>query len=367
MKKDVTEVIKIGGALVAFIVGSGFATGQELLQYFASFGLFGILGCIIAMLFYIYLSVSFLKLGKENNITSVNEVFFFYCGEKAGRIFEFVAFSYMILSFITFLSGAGASFHQYLGLPNAVGSLILAVASMITAILGLRKVVDIIGAVGPVIIVTTIATAAIFLIQNFGGLAEGFSVVSTLEIPQPSDNWLISGFMYASFMSLSFTPFLPMVGATANSTKNAVWGGIVGVVSLGVTIITISLAFLSDIEMVHAQMIPTLYIAGQISPFLGLFFTVIVLLGIYTSAAPMLWNFSARFAKEKTKKFNLLVITLGVVCLVSGAVIPFDVLVNKIYSFYGYIGAVFMVFMMVKQVRVHNEQKEYGNLPQKTL
>ena len=31
MKKNVAEVIKIGGALVAFIVGSGFATGQELL------------------------------------------------------------------------------------------------------------------------------------------------------------------------------------------------------------------------------------------------------------------------------------------------------------------------------------------------
>ena len=85
---------------------------------------------------------------------------------------------------------------------------------------------------------------------------------------------------------------------------------------------------------------------------------------MYLFCSPILISYRD---KEKTKKFNILVIALGIVCLVSGAVIPFDVLVNKIYSFYGYIGAVFMVFMIVKQIRVRNERKKYGNLPQKTL
>ena len=45
-KHDVSlkTVIKFAGAFTAFLIGSGFATGQEVLQYFASYGYLGVLG-----------------------------------------------------------------------------------------------------------------------------------------------------------------------------------------------------------------------------------------------------------------------------------------------------------------------------------
>ena len=36
------------GAFIAFLIGSGFATGQEVLQYFSSYGYLGILGVVVA-------------------------------------------------------------------------------------------------------------------------------------------------------------------------------------------------------------------------------------------------------------------------------------------------------------------------------
>ncbi len=35
------DVLKIAGAFVGFLVGAGFASGQELLQFFVSFGVWG--------------------------------------------------------------------------------------------------------------------------------------------------------------------------------------------------------------------------------------------------------------------------------------------------------------------------------------
>ncbi len=44
MKKS----FQIGSAFVGLIVGAGFASGQEVMQYFTSFGIWGTVGGIIA-------------------------------------------------------------------------------------------------------------------------------------------------------------------------------------------------------------------------------------------------------------------------------------------------------------------------------
>lgn len=37
-KADKRQVIKFAGAFIAWVIGSGFATGQEILQFFSSYG-----------------------------------------------------------------------------------------------------------------------------------------------------------------------------------------------------------------------------------------------------------------------------------------------------------------------------------------
>lgn len=38
---DIRNSIRIAGAFIAWVIGSGFATGQEMLRFYASFGLYG--------------------------------------------------------------------------------------------------------------------------------------------------------------------------------------------------------------------------------------------------------------------------------------------------------------------------------------
>ena len=48
MKSTMMTYLLIGGAYVSFCVGASFSTGNELMQYFASYGVLGIVGAIIA-------------------------------------------------------------------------------------------------------------------------------------------------------------------------------------------------------------------------------------------------------------------------------------------------------------------------------
>ena len=46
-KVSMANVVKFAGAYVACAIGSGFATGQEIMQFFTAQGIMSILGSII--------------------------------------------------------------------------------------------------------------------------------------------------------------------------------------------------------------------------------------------------------------------------------------------------------------------------------
>ena len=48
---NILNVIKIAGAFIAFIIGSGFATGQEIMQFFTSNGLYSLVSILIYKFF----------------------------------------------------------------------------------------------------------------------------------------------------------------------------------------------------------------------------------------------------------------------------------------------------------------------------
>ena len=50
-----SSVIKYAGAYIAFEIGSGFATGQEILQFYTSYGAMGIGAALISMIIFIFL------------------------------------------------------------------------------------------------------------------------------------------------------------------------------------------------------------------------------------------------------------------------------------------------------------------------
>ena len=49
---SIWNVVKLAGAYIAFTIGSGFATGQEVLQFFTSYGPAGYIGALVSMFRY---------------------------------------------------------------------------------------------------------------------------------------------------------------------------------------------------------------------------------------------------------------------------------------------------------------------------
>ena len=72
------RVLILAGAVIAFTIGSGFATGQEIIQYYTAYGVQGIFTVLLFAVCFIYYNYNFAKAGAEEHFEKGNDVYKFY-------------------------------------------------------------------------------------------------------------------------------------------------------------------------------------------------------------------------------------------------------------------------------------------------
>lgn len=349
---DWKKVLNFGGAFIAFLIGSGFATGQEVLQYFTSYGYMGILGAFVTMILLLYVGVSFITVGQENKFEKGSDIYKYYCGNTLGVFFDYFSILFIYLSFTVMISGAGATFSQHFGLPVYFGAVAMVILATSTVLFGLNNIVEIIGKIGPAIVVISIALGLISIFQNMDGIVRANEILPSLTLTKASTNWFFAAGSYVGFCMLWLAAFLSSIGATANSKKEAGYGAAIGAIGFSVAVIIVALGLLACIEDVAGSLIPALYLAENIHPLLATFFSFIIVAGIYTTAVPLLWSVSARFTEDKSPKFRTLTVILAIIGMIIGMWLPFDKLVNIVYVINGYVGIVLLILMIIKSIRV---------------
>lgn len=338
------RVIIFAGSYVATIIGSGYATGQEIMQFFAYYGMTGVVAAFISMAIFVLLAVEALERGRLTRPKDSMNIFALYLGKNLGKAFNIFVSVFLFAVFVVMVSGAGATLNEYYGLNPYVGRIGMVAVSYITVSLGLNKLSNVLGNIGPVIIIFTILVAAVSLAKNIDHLPVALDFVKNTDLQRPAPNGIFSGVLYASFNVILVVAFLAGLGSTTDSKKECVFGGILGGVSLMVAGLLMYLAILSQADTLFAKNIPTLVLADQISPLIGKLFSIVLMLGIFSTAAPLLWQVSNKLAPDGTKKFKTVALVIAVAGLVGGF-LPFNKLVGTIYPYTGYIGIAMLVII----------------------
>lgn len=347
-RRRTLRVLTYAGAIVAFLIGSGFATGQEILQYFAAYGFWGILGTgTLVLVLMNYVCVEFFRAGQKHQFERPSLIFRHYCGRYLGGFFDAFSVLFVFLSFTVMVSGAGAVVEEHFGLSRYLGGAALAVAVGATVWFGLKNLVDVIGKIGPLIVVIAVALGAVGILRNPEGLSGVHELLPTLELTRASSNWFLAGLSYVGFCMLWLAAFVTALGKTARSQREAAAGGMLGGVAFSLACMIVGLGLLANIEGVAGTEIPMLFLAGEISPVLASGISVMILIGIYTTAIPLLWTVSSRFFEDRTPGFRYSTLILAAAGILIGLILPFSQMVNIVYVINGYVGALLLLMMLI--------------------
>lgn len=344
----ISQVIAIGGAFMGFVIGSSFASGQECMQYFTGFGLAGSIGAgIIALILYVWFVSTIVEDGRYLKLNNSGKMFNFYLGKYLGFLMEWFTPIMLFFVYSMMISGAGSTFEEYYGVNGDIGRAIMIIASLATVLLGLEKLVKIVGYIAPVLLVVTMIIGILSIINNPEGIALADQSLKTVQVNTNFNNWALSGLMYGAYTVTGVVPYLADIGkSTATSKKNSIWGGVFGGGAFLIAVMILNFGLLANIKDVYNLEIPSLFVAASISPVFGHIFSVLLLLGIYTTAVPMLYTVCNKISSDgKSKAYRITAIVTAIVSIFGGQ-LSFSTMISIIYPISGYAGIVIFIGMI---------------------
>lgn len=359
----VSMVIKLAGAFCAFLIGAGFATGQEIMQYFTNYGIAKAIGIMaINAVLGTWTSAAVMNLGNESKDVQGLECYRNLCGKYIGTALSWFVPIFMFLTLMTMMAGFGSTFHQVFGGPQWLGSLILAVIVTIVVLLGLASVIDTIGFIGPAIIVVTMVMAVGVIAKHGVDFANWEQYISTHDVLLASGSWVMAGILYALWNIVMCLPFMSAMGSKAQNKTEVITGVVLGNVLFAVGGLCLVLAEGSQIEIIADISVPALAMAQALSPVLGVIYAVVLALAIFTTAVPLMWSVASRITKEKTAAFAVVCVIIAVLGFF-GSYLPFETLVNIVTPAVGYVGLLGWLFIIWRDIKLIKGALEKRKLP----
>lgn len=357
-KLDLREVIKYAGATIALLIGSGFATGQEILQYFVAHGLKGILVVIVLFLLLSFVIYELISTGYHYKFEEGNDIYYYYGGKYIGKFYDYFSTLFLFLSFIVMVAGAGATINEQLGLPTFVGTILLGAMVILAGLMGLNKITEIIGKIGPAVILIVICLGLYSIFNNLDGIKSISENLDTYKLLKASDKWYLGALSYVGFNMLWLMVFVSQMGKDAKTKAMISKSALVGSFAFSLGTLILYLGLLAALPKIHGSQIPNLALAQEIGPAFSTVFSLLIFIEIFTTSVPLLWSVVTRLTDEGTKNYKIAVIALGVLGILAGNLISFEKLVNIVYVINGYIGLFLLLLMIYKFIQVRRRGYE---------
>lgn len=266
----------------------------------------------------------------------------------------------LALTSLVMFAGAGATVNQYSGLPVWVGSVLMGVIAGVVVLLGLEKMVNVLGGCGIIIIAVMVIVAIYGFATSDVGILEGgkniqqyvdegiFLQATCFGVHNP----ILAAIGFGGLgLSLIIT-FTTSIGAQCKNMKTCVASAVMSALFYVTGICMVCWTMLEHLDYIAAlkAKVPMLAAVEEILPWMALPYCVITLIGVFTTIAGYLWTCGRRVGPDGTWRMRIAVIVVDVVGITVGSMIPLDALINFLFALAGYAGMILFVTCVIGDI-----------------
>ena len=328
--------LKIAFVYIGLVIGAGFASGREIIEYFNMKSQRNPFPVLLAIFLFATISYIILNKARREGISDFSE----FVDKEAGKLAGFIKgimYLFMFCGFFVMLSAGGALFKSAFGWDDKVGVVALSLICFLVFSFDIQGIV----AINSILVPFMIFGATYLSVSSLLYSSETVSVFSL------SDNPYVSAVCYVSYNTITAGAVLVPLYSILDK-KSVKVGAIVGSAVLGVLIFLIREALNIYYDRVLYSQMPLFDMAALRGEVYKMMYLGVLFTSICTTAVSHGFGVLSRF-KFKTRKQRVL--GSGIFCL---AALPFSelnfsFLVSSLYLVFGYFGLIWLIILLIKK------------------
>ncbi|MCD1259135.1 hypothetical protein B5M42_009820 [Paenibacillus athensensis] len=333
------QIVRVAFTYIGTIVGAGFASGQEILQFFTRYGWMATLTIALSSILFVWLGIKLMLMARElkaGSYEDLNKVLF---GERAGKWISL--FTMIVLFGITtvMLAGGGTVFREQLHLSYQTGLLVTLVLAYLVISRGIQAIMTVNSIVVPIMLLFSI----VIVVYTWHSPGSGNWLRLTTDL-SPGRIWF-APLLYTAFnLAMAQAVLVPM-GASVESKSVLFWGGLLGGAGIGVLLLSAHYALSAQMPGIAQFEIPMGHIMNRLGSVPQIAYLLVIYGEIFTTYIADAYGLALQLQQRTRLPMKVIVlIILALSYLVSQ--IGFKALLSALYPVFGLISMAWLVLMV---------------------
>lgn len=340
--RDIKLSLQIGAVFIGTVVGAGFASGQEIMQFFTRFGLMGMLTLLLSGFAFYIAAASVMNTAVCYKAYNYRELIYHAAGERLGLIFDSLVTVFLFIGTSIMFSGSGALFRESLGFPEYLGVVVMAFLTLLVVLQALKGIMRINSLIVPMLFTVIIAVLAFSIIRDGTG-----NIIPKLAANY--DGGFAKPFVffifyccYNTFLSLGVLTAISERTGKLSILRAGVFLGAMGLMLLSL-MLNISLTLKSP--KVFGYSIPMGYIAADLGPIIKGALNLCIWCEIFSTAVSNAFGLARRLSAGRRLGYRSACF-VTVICCLPLAFADFKGLISFFYPIFGAL-SMFMILKLI--------------------
>lgn len=337
--KNGFRVFQIAFTYIGTIVGAGFATGQEILQFFTQYGKWATLTILFSTSLFIWLGTKMMTISRQIGAASYEDLNKHLFGKKAGALISMAMLVILLGVNSVMLAGAGSVFSEHLNLHYQTGLLITIIGSYLVLSRGMNAIMKMNSVVVPFMILLSV-----LIVFKTSHLPTAFRFITLTTDHPPILAWL-SPLLYTSFNLLMAQAILVPLGSRIENRKTLRMGGILGGIGVGFMLLSAHFAMSAQMPNIMQYEIPMGNIAVQLGTAIHLIYIILIFMEIFSTFVADMYGVTLQLQQRLSVSPKLISLTVMLMCYLLSQ-FGFSNLLSILYPIFGLLGLFWVIRLM---------------------
>jgi uncharacterized membrane protein YkvI len=340
--KRTAATLQVAFTYIGTVVGAGFASGQEILQFFTKYGDLAMVTIWISTFLFVWFGTKMMLLSNQIGAKTYGDVNVHLLGPRIGTWFTGFLMIELLGVSIVMLAGAGSVFMEYWRLPFLLGSLVTVFCAFLVVQRGMRGIMSLNVIIVPFMLLFTCIVGLhswLTFPLNAGEWMQQYNVQDSVRA------WF-APILYTAFNLASAQAVLVPLASSITDRTVIRRGGIIGGLGLGLLLIAGHISLSTKLPEIVQYEIPMGIVVTSMGVVMQQLFIVAVFAEIFTTFVANVFGLSVQCARWMQFRTQTITVAVLAICFLISFV-GFKTLLSTLYPLFGILSLVWFGMLMI--------------------